>query len=366
MQEIARQVYENIDRWWPYDTVKATDAPHMVSSTGFHELLRAWPRPFGRMGIEKIDPVAVGVVRPIFGGWVEDEAFVRQAPLNMLLYVDSVVLDATLLEPAYFVRQGSVASTEQLTGSIRWLLTVRPLVESGAILFADRVPRDLFESDDLDRAIDRTPGSRAAIEAALPRGVASASSAVRILHANIDAAAAGRATPLATSRWQRLVYEAVLGRQPISNKRESRLGHLASFRVHDPQASWSDLVALRTSEAAYVAIRHAIARGFELVGDVPAGEDIRSVQAIVHDELYQSFRMLQATAETSAFRSAFRPVAKSLGWLGLGATATQALGTPVTAGPTVVSETMSALAKRKQARAIWSVVTAFGADIDDP
>lgn len=358
MQPLAQKVYDNIDRWWPYEPVKPADAPDMVSARNFRELLAGWPATFGRMPITDLPELPRGVIRPIMGMWVDDEAAMRQAPLNMLLYVDSVVLDATLLEPVYFVRQGSRPTEADFVASLTWLLTVRPLVEKGHILFADKVPTDLFAADELAAFVGDHRDARA-IEAALPDGFMGAESAARVLAANVDAAMLGRATPIALARWQQMTYQAMLGQRRVRNLRESDLALLGRFRILHPQTSWASLVSLRENEEAYHHVREAIGRGFRLASDLSDDHEIADAQSIVHDELFQSFRHLEELADRSPFRTAFTPAAKALGWLGLGAVGSQLVGSPISAGKGSGSAVIDALAERAKAKAIWTVVTSF-------
>lgn len=371
---IVQAVFKHLEEWWSFDNLRPSDATTIAESdsAALQVLFEGWPNVIGEVPGNSLPALSQpSNLRPIFGDWVGDTRAQRETALRLLLYSPSVVVDSQLLEPFYLAKSINWEShfhRREIAESLEWLIAVRPLLDEGLVLFADKTPQSfelagyirdpLLVSSDTDWVGTELENMDPEGRSSVLRGLGMA------ISGNIQAGLDHRGTPVALNLRDETAYRLVYGGAVSPNRRVSQMSVLARFPALELSASPQLIADLRRNDESFQQVRAAMHRGFQDVDSIDVGPDgLRQAQGVIYAELHDTFEKVSRMATGGNFVKSYKPTIKSLGFLALsGVAATVGLTSPadVAIGSLAVpSEVSSAYRARRDTKAIWDVVLSF-------
>jgi hypothetical protein len=387
----ALEVYEWLDSWADGDLFElATRMGHAPRNQG-DQMIDEWPR--GSIALPELKP---GSLRP----FVQSKADFNDlaAALRVLLFTDEVVLSGSYLCPfpnmnwvdvLNYNRKADEARRAHarvaLPALIRRAAVVRPLVESGALLFYE--PAELSQGsiwvelpDSLRQRIEQIPLEYVRDERLeyTAEGFAISHSHlgyIRSFGESLSAIGQDRATPLALTPLDERILRSIF----VDQTRDSRwrdLSILGTMNVPDFSGDTDALIGLRRSSDALAEFRRALGTALRSIAVMPDTEaSSMATAAIVHDATKSELEHVRKDLSRTSIGSVLKNATRRMTFTGVGAAAGAAalagMGLPV-AGAVAGASTSVALnlaesvrelvndkRSKRESEKIWKIVTSF-------
>lgn len=386
MQPSVRTLFNYLDSWLDGDLTE--ERAKQVQNWPFYQLQQfgaQWPEPDGDALEHELRSLSPGELRPIApltGGPLTSRG---QQLLSMLLYAPTVVVPADDLWASWFdERPMDREARHELFLQLKWLGTLRPFIESGAIEFSrshfgdelasmfDGVSNARTEGrlrlvDDMTRE-DWAAGGWTWPQEVGNNEIAGINRAVSlILGTSLVLARDQRGQFMALDRVSEIAMTRVLTGRPVQDGRLTTLQRLGQFDLPSFMGDPGLLLRLREDDA-FERWREALSSGMAVIGDIEDKPEGRmEATAILADSLQTQLFNLRKAAGESPTMSAARNGSKSFVVGGIGA----AVGTAIThdvsglAGSIVSSaadmgwQYINELRKRRSSYAVLDMTIAF-------
>lgn len=377
VQAPVQAVYEYLESW-AGEELSPAFAERMANAPMYQllELRDGWPRVGWLLEQpSSIDAMPQGALRPVVPGW-QGQKFMMDTATRLLLYVPSVVVEASVLAPKLWHPRHEV-DRRVVHKVLNRLATLRPLILDGSIQFAGQVRGRIREGSFRDMEVLK--GVPLQDWDHYSRGLTTGGGwmLARRLAVSLLLVEEGKATPLALNRNEEIVFEALLSGHRVDG-RISQLNTLARLSVPDFGADASALVRLRASGDAFAAWREHLVealRFIEVVPESPAA--LAEARAVLSNELETRLALVRKDIDRSPALGAMQAGVNRLGFSGIG-TMTSAAGASLLAtGDLVASasiglagamsanlaqgiiEYLKARRAQRESAAIWDVAMSF-------
>lgn len=324
VQANVTSVLDWLDEWSDGNIHVLADRMRYASRDQVVEMVEQWP--IFTYELPRVEP---GELRPLIS-LRRGEGHVLPAALRLLLYSEHVVIDSQLLHPHR--AQGDWPNRSQhrwylaadLPEYLHTIANLRPLIEDGSLMFTDRRDqRAGFERDNLDSYFSATERIDEHLwdynEFPAVRGLSGSTVLTPHLAPDLFTIIDGRATAVALSHNERLIFEAVLSSSSLDS-RLAELSKLARLTVPDYQMNTQELVALRRRSQPLREFRSALRLALREVAATPETPAmVKAAQAIVADVLGTELEAVNQEARQSPLLSTLRSASRRLGLTGIGA-----------------------------------------------